>query len=52
MATPIKSTPVISGADARRFEKDIENPPKIPAEKREEMFKSYEWFKQAATFPV
>ena len=52
MATPIRPTPVLTGADSRRFAKAMENVPKISPERREEMFQAYEWFKQAATFPV
>ena len=52
MARPIKPTPVISGADARRFEKAMENGQKISPERREEMFKAYEWLKSIATFPL
>jgi len=52
MVTPIKATPVLTDADSHRFEKAIENVPKISPERREEMFQAYEWFKQAATFPV
>ena len=49
MATPIKPTPILTGRDARRFEKEIENIQKISPEKREEMHKSYEWVKSIAT---
>jgi len=45
MANPIKSTPLLTGADSRRFAKAMENVKKIPPEEREEMRKSYEWFK-------
>jgi len=52
MATPIKPTPILTGRDARRFEKAMENVQKISPKKREEMRKSYEWFKSIATFPL
>jgi len=52
MATPIKSTPILTGADSRRFAKAMENVKKIPPEEREEMRKSYEWLKSIATFPL
>ena len=52
MATPIKLTPILTGADSRRFAKAMENVQKVSPERREEMFKAYEWFKQAATFPL
>jgi hypothetical protein len=52
MATPIKATPILTGADSRRFAKAMENVQKISPKRREEMFKSYEWFKRAAQFPV
>ena len=52
MANPIKSTPLLTGADSRRFAKAMENVQKISPERREEMFKSYEWFKRVAKFPL
>jgi hypothetical protein len=52
MATPIKPTPILTGADSRRFAKAMENVKKISPEKREEMQKAYEWFKRAAKFPL
>ena len=52
MATPIKPTPVITGADSRRFEKAMENIQKVSPERREEMFKAYEWLKSIAKFPI
>jgi len=52
MARPIKSTPVLTGKDARRFEKAMENVQKIPQEEREEQRKAYELFKRIAVFPL
>jgi len=52
MATPIKPTPVLTGADSRRFAKAMENVKKISPERREEMRKAYEWLKSIATFPL
>jgi hypothetical protein len=52
MARPIKPTPVLTGNDARRFAKAMENVRKISPEERKEYEKAYEWFKRAATFPV
>jgi hypothetical protein len=52
MARPIKATPVLTGADSRRFAKAMENVQKISPERREEMLKAYEWFKRAAKFPI
>ena len=52
MATPIKPTPVLTGADSRRLAKEIENVQKISPAKRAEYEKAYEWFKRAARFPV
>ncbi|MDR2206600.1 MAG: hypothetical protein LBE36_10670 [Flavobacteriaceae bacterium] len=52
MATPIKSNPILTGADSRRFAKAMENPPKISPEKREQQRKAFEWFKKAAQFPL
>ena len=52
MATPIKPTPVLTGADSRRFVKAMENVQNISPEKRIEYEKAYEWFKRAAKFPL
>ena len=52
MATPIKPTPILTGADSRRFEKAMANLQKISPEKREEQRKAYEWFKRAAKFSL
>lgn len=52
MATPIKPTPIITGADSRRFAKTMENVRKISPEKREEQRKAYELFKKIVTFPL
>jgi hypothetical protein len=52
MARPIKATPVLTGADSRRFAKAMENVQKISPERREDMLKAYEWFKKAAKFPL
>jgi hypothetical protein len=52
MATPIRPTPILTGKDARRFAKEIENPVKISPEKRAEYEKAYEWFKKAARFSL
>ncbi len=42
MARPIKETPILYGSDARRFEQRMQNPPKVSAEKREQVRRSYE----------
>ena len=42
MARPIKETPILFGADARRFEERMHNPPKVSAEKRAQIRRSYE----------
>ena len=52
MARPIAPTPILTGRDARRFEKAMENVKKISPEEREEQRKAYEWFKRAAQFPL
>ena len=52
MARPIAETPILFGADARRFEKEIANPVKISAKERREQREAYEWFKKRATFPI
>jgi len=51
MATSIKPTLILTGADSRQFAKAMENVLKISPKKREEQFKAYEWFKRAAQFP-
>ncbi|MDR2473626.1 MAG: hypothetical protein LBD53_08740 [Tannerella sp.] len=52
MARPIKPTPILTGRDARRFEKETENVQKIPREERDEMHRAYELFKRIAVFPL
>ena len=52
MATPIKPTPILTGADSLRFAKAMENVQKIPREEREEQRKAYEWLKSIANFPL
>ena len=52
MARPIAETPILFGADARRFEREIANPVKISEKERKEMNEAYEWFKARAKFPV
>lgn len=47
MARPIKETPMLFGADARRFEERMKNPPKVSAEKRARIRASYEAVKKA-----
>ncbi len=42
MARPIKETPILYGTDARRFEERMQNPPKVTAEKREQIRRSYD----------
>ncbi|MDE6769730.1 MAG: hypothetical protein K2J78_08425 [Muribaculaceae bacterium] len=42
MARPIKETPILYGADAKRFEERMQNPPKISSEQRAQIRKSYE----------
>lgn len=42
MARPIKETPILFGADAKRFEVRMKNPPKVSPEKRAQIRKSYE----------
>jgi catalase len=45
MATPIQDTPVLSGKDAERFLKLIENPKPVPKELVEQMKRDYEYVK-------
>ncbi|KAA6303455.1 MAG: hypothetical protein EZS26_000006 [Candidatus Ordinivivax streblomastigis] len=52
MARPIKETPVITGADAKRFREAMENVKPLSKERKEHIQKSYEWFKSRATFPM
>lgn len=42
MARPIKETPILFGDDARRFEERMHHPPKVSAEKRAQIRRSYE----------
>jgi hypothetical protein len=52
MANPIKETPVLYGADARRFEQAMkEHRPPSP-EVQARMLKNYEIFKRIAKFPL
>ncbi|MBD5230928.1 MAG: hypothetical protein HDS66_02065 [Bacteroidales bacterium] len=41
MARPIKETPILFGADAKRFEERMKNPPKISPEERARIDESY-----------
>ncbi|GHT56246.1 hypothetical protein AGMMS49982_22980 [Bacteroidia bacterium] len=52
MATPIKPTPILTGRDSIRFAKAMENVQQISPEEREEQRQAYEWFKNAAQFPI
>lgn len=52
MARPIKETPTLYGADARRFEQLIANPKPLSKEVCERMLRNYEAIKAIATFPV
>lgn len=42
MARPIKETPILFGSDGRRFEERMKNPPKVTAEQRAQIRRSYE----------
>lgn len=42
MARPIKETPILFGSDAKQFEERMQNPPKVSAEKKDQIRKSYE----------
>ncbi|GHT51580.1 hypothetical protein AGMMS49982_09400 [Bacteroidia bacterium] len=52
MATPIKPTPILTGRDSIRFAKAMENVQQISPERRKEMQEAYEWYKNAAQFPI
>lgn len=41
MARPIKDTPVLTGEDARRFMKEIENPVRVSEEERRKSYEDY-----------
>jgi hypothetical protein len=45
-------TPIITGEDARRFDKAMENLKPVPEERKQEIQKSYDLFKSRATFPM
>ena len=50
MATPIKPTPVLTGADSRRFAKAMENVQKISPEKRENSVRHTNGLKEQRSF--
>ena len=50
MAQPIKPTPVLYGEDAIRFERRMQNPPRLTKQERDEQRKAYELFKSRANF--
>ncbi len=52
MARPIKETPTLYGADARRFEQLIANTKTASAEERANLKETYERFKAIANFPM
>lgn len=52
MARPIKETPTLYGADARRFEQLITNTKPAPAQERASLKETYERFKAIANFPM
>lgn len=52
MARPIAPTPVLTGKDAQKFERHLENPAPISKERKEAARKAYEAFKAIATFPL
>ncbi len=41
MARPIKETPILFGADAKRFEARMKNPPKETPEERERRLEDF-----------
>lgn len=52
MARPIKETPVLTGKDARRFEKRLQAVKPVSKEEISRINKSYAIFKKIATFEV
>jgi hypothetical protein len=53
MARPIADTPVLRGKDAVRFVEAMENvKSSFSDHKKDEMKRTYEWFKSISTFPL
>ena len=50
MATPIKETPILTGEDARRFLKRMNEKREIPQEEIERMKRNYELIMSIAEF--
>lgn len=52
MARPIAETPVLYGADARRFETIIQSTKPYPKDKKESLRKTYEDFKRKVKIDI
>ncbi len=52
MARPIKETPVLTGKDAEKFMKKLENVEPASEEERVDAKVAYEKFKAIASFPL
>jgi hypothetical protein len=52
MARPIRETPILSGKDARMFEKKMREVKSLSEERRREMRKQYESFLNKVTIKV
>ena len=50
MARPIAETPILTGKDARRFDRAMKNLKPAPRKEILAQRKAYEWAKQRATF--
>ena len=52
MARPIAETPILTGEDARRFEKAMAELKPAPRKEIEAQKEAYAWFKSIASFPL
>lgn len=52
MARTIKETPILSGRDAERFVQNMYSSSPVSQQYRKQMEKTFQMFKQAATFEL
>ncbi len=52
MARPIKETPVLTGKDAERFVQNMYTPSPVSQQYKDQMKRTFEVFKHAATFSL
>ncbi len=52
MARPIKETPVLTGRDAEKFVQNMYKPSPVSQQYKKQMRKTFQTFKQAATFAL